>query len=553
MSGAATLEIDVKSIDRFGAAEPLCAHHILCGKTTPPTRRDRHPFEPLFTWLDVRSPEPPRGWNAGPEVHFDHVLAGLLGSACDLRDMVRRGELSLEHARIAVETLRDRCAAHVEVLDRYDGFSELDTEPASTDTVRLGLLADVGLAGCGDRDALTRLAVTAETCVTIRLVEFLPFAVGARAYLAGDEDLGIWRSRPLRVIAHCLDKGRDILGRREAAEARETHAEAIDDDRAGIARFPRASPEPEPQVLEPEPLPEPALTLVVCPRLHHLPLPSKTSRDRGESPRALCEDVAERGLPLTPAPDPAAFAATLMADYPWAGEVIQAYAQDLVGAPYARFRPRTLVGGAGGGKTSFARAVLKAAGLPEVLYSAAGVMDGGNFAGASRTWSTWRLSVPAQGVMRFAQASLGVVVDEAEKAGPSRRWGRLDETLLPFLERGTTAKAIFDPALEVPLDLSGISYILTANTLTGVSGPLLDRAPPVQWPMPRRQDMPVVAAAILDELRRERGLDEVWCPPLDGDELDALTAWRGGSLRPLRRMVEAVVSARETFARRQPN
>ncbi len=137
-----------------------------------------------------------------------------------------------------------------------------------------------------------------------------------------------------------------------------------------------------------------------------------------------------------------------------------------------------------------------------------------------------------------------------EKAGPSRRWGRLDETLLPFLERGSTAKAIFDPALEVPLDLSGISYILTANTRDGVSGPLLDRAPPVQWPMPRREDLPVVAAAILDELRRERALDDAWCPPLDGDELDALSAWRGGSLRPLRRMVEAVMASREAFARR---
>ncbi len=71
--------------------------------------------------------------------------------------------------------------------------------------------------------------------------------------------------------------------------------------------------------------------------------------------------------------------------------------------------------------------------------------------------------------------------------------------------------------------------------------------------MPRREDMPVAAAAILDELRRERGLDEAWCPALDGDELDALTAWRGGSLRPLRRMVETVVASREAFARRMPN
>ena len=110
-----------------------------------------------------------------------------------------------------------------------------------------------------------------------------------------------------------------------------------------------------------------------------------------------------------------------------------------------------------------------------------------------------------------------------------------------------------DPALEVPIDLSGISYILTANERHGMSGPLLDRAPPVQWPMPRREDLPVAAAAILDDIRRERGLSETWCPALDGNELDALTAWRGGSLRPLRRMVEAVVASRDHFARAMPN
>lgn len=338
-----------------------------------------------------------------------------------------------------------------------------------------------------------------------------------------------------------------------ALPARLTHAEEIDDDRAGIARHPPAAPAPKPA--KPAPTPEAAagLSLRVFPSMRHLPQPTALARDRGDSPRALCDSVAEVALPMVPAPDPAVVAATMDAAFPWAREVTEQYTQDLVGAPYAMLKPRTLVGGMGGAKTSYARALLRAVGLPEVLYSAAGVMDGGNFAGASRTWSTWRLSVPAQGVLRFRQASLGVIVDEAEKAGPSRRWGRLDETLLPFLERGTTAKAIFDPAVEAPLDLSAVSYILTANRLDGLSGPLLDRAPPVQWPMPRREDMPVAAAAILDELRRERGLSEAWCPALDGNELDALTAWRGGSLRPLRRMVETVVASREQFARLMPN
>lgn len=296
------------------------------------------------------------------------------------------------------------------------------------------------------------------------------------------------------------------------------------------------------------------LTHVVCASdLHHLPEPTKSAADRGDSPRALAGPIAQKALSLTPVPDLQAYVASLRARFPWAEEEIDAYAQDLVGARYASFRPRILVSPPGFGKTAFARALFEAAGLDVTLYSASGQIDGGAFAGTGRTWSTWRLSVPAQACLRLGKASHGIIVDEAEKGGDSRRWGRLDEALLPFLERGSTARAVFDPALECPLDLSPVSYVLTVNGLDGVGGPLRDRCQVLRWPAPRRQDLPVVASAILDELRRDRALDETWCPPLDGEELDALTAWRGGSLRPLRRMVEAVLSARETLARRSPN
>lgn len=295
------------------------------------------------------------------------------------------------------------------------------------------------------------------------------------------------------------------------------------------------------------------LAMPVFPVMTHLPEPSKNARDRGDSPRAIAEPWAGKAMPLTPAPDPRVFVERLRARFPWAAEAIEAYAADLVGAPYARFSPRILVGPAGCGKTAFARAVLEAAGLDVTVYSAAGQMDGGSFAGTSRQWGSWRPSVPAQACLRFGKASHGVVVDEVEKAGDSRRWGRLDETILPYTERGSTARAIHDPAFECALDLSAVSYILTANSLDGLSAPLRDRCQALEWSAPRAEDLPVVAGAILDELRRERGLDDVWCPALSGDELDALSAWRGGSLRPLRRMVEAVVASRELFARRLPN
>ena len=296
----------------------------------------------------------------------------------------------------------------------------------------------------------------------------------------------------------------------------------------------------------------PGRTLVVFPTMEHLPQPSKSVSDRGDSPRAVAEPWAGKGMPLTPAPDPSAFAARLRALFPWAGTVIDAYTGDIVGAPYAALRPRILLGPPGCGKTAFARAVIETAGLDVTVFGAAGTMDGGAFAGTSRQWGSWRPSTPAQGCLRFGKASHGIVVDEVEKGGDSRRWGRLDETILPFLERGSTARAIHDLAFETALDLSAVSYALTANTLAGVSTALLDRCQVLAWPAPRAEDLPVVAAGIVEEIRRDRGLDAAWCPDLDPEEM-SLIPWAGGSMRPLRRMVEVVVASREIEARRRPN
>lgn len=289
--------------------------------------------------------------------------------------------------------------------------------------------------------------------------------------------------------------------------------------------------------------------LVVFPNLRHLPEPTKSARDRGDSPRALVEDIAEKPLPLVHTPDPAAFRQAFLAACPWAEEAAEVFAMDLVGAPFAWFRPRILVGPPGEGKTASARLLVQLAGLDCTVYSAAGQMDGGSFAGTSRQWGSWRLSVPAQAILRARKASVGIVVDEVEKAGPSRRWGRLDETVLPFLERHT-ARAIFDPSLEANVNLSAVSFILTANSLDGLSAPMRDRCQVLRWQGPRREHLPFVAQAIVREIRTDRGLDASWIPDLDGDELDALDWWRGGSLRPLRRAVETILAARDVYTAR---
>ncbi|MHC2001855.1 AAA family ATPase [Methylobacterium sp. CM6241] len=531
------------------AAAAVTLDACLSGLCPPPSRHDS-PFRLLHLLLAVRCPrDQPRRRDVTRFGDDDRVLAlwqAAYATAEDVRDKGWTDPYRAHTARVRLVCLLETSERLLQELEERLDLDASEVEDVLVFREEVEQLAGAAagcLAECGDQAGhdYCRERAAWQCEHGLEGHRFASALVGLSGGLRCS-----WRpgSPGLGTLAAALQSGDATVHDAARAAAPETHSEATDDDRAGLHRLPPS--------VDPEPKPSP-LTLVVCPRLDHLPKPGTHARDRGESPRALCDSVSEVALPLSPTPDPVAFAAGLRAAYPWASEVIERYATDLAGATYAAFRPRVLVGGAGCGKTSFALALLRAAGLPETLFSASGMMDGGSWAGTSRQWGTWRLSVPAQAILRARCASVGIVVDEVEKAGPSRRWGRLDETLLPFLERGTTARAIFDPAVEAPLDLSGVSYVITANDTAGLSGPLLDRAPVVHWPLPRREDLPVVAAAILDGIRREQGLDERWVPALDGSEMDALSAWRGGSLRPLRRMVEVVVASRDGFARRQPN
>lgn len=292
-----------------------------------------------------------------------------------------------------------------------------------------------------------------------------------------------------------------------------------------------------------------ARTLVVFPTLGHLPKPSTSVQDRGDSPRAAFEPVAGRALPLRPAPDPHVFVEEASARSPWLRPVFETLAQDLVGGTHAWIRPTLFLAGAGAGKTAAAAAVARGLGLPYRLYSVNGTMDG-SFSGTSRQWHSGRASVPAQTLRQEEVANAVITLDEIEKGTNDRRNGRFDETILPFLERESAAR-IFDPFLECPLDLSAVTYLATANDLQGVASPLRDRFRIIRVPLPRAQDLPIVAANVVAALRIERGTDARWLPDLDPEELAILARhWKGGSLRPIRRLVETLLAGRDRLAPR---
>jgi hypothetical protein len=261
------------------------------------------------------------------------------------------------------------------------------------------------------------------------------------------------------------------------------------------------------------------------------------------------KSVINVALPLVMVPPLHQVRDRLMFEFPYAEAVIDFALADLIGRTTIRLRPLLLVGDPGGGKSRFARRLGEVLGL-NVWRTDASRSDGAVFAGTDRRWYSAEPCHPFLAIGQARHANPMVLLDEIEKAGTRSDYGRLWDCILAFLEPETNLRYP-DPALQVTIDLSHISYVATANSLDPLPSPVRDRFRVVTFPKPTPADLDGLLPSVIADLAMERGLDSRWIGPLDNVErAAAATCWRGGSVRRLRRVVEAILHERDLHASR---